>query len=456
MLFLVGSGVLASLLFSLVVFYEMAEQPFNLLDTVLEEEGTRVVRSLVASPAVMLRERDWQNLGMEQYWLELRDREAGTLLFRSPLAKELPLAPLPSGSVAVVRPQTEKTTDHLSQNRSYQPVLRMLSFRVDEGGKQFLVQIGRPMEKLHEEIWEVVFGLLAGVIFSTLVLSAISRAVAKKILRPVQEMQNLARDISEQNLGQRLPCDKTGDEINELAQTMNRMLDRLQYSFDRQRSFLYATSHELKTPLATIRLAVENIASREPSQELLLMQEDLGKITEQNYRLERLVKDLLLLSSLETQTGLDGGPVDLSALLDSLVEEFSAIAQSRDITLQATIEPNCVVPGDGEKLYRGLVNLFDNAIKFTPEGGRIEIASALQEETVVICLVNTGCGVAESACDEVFTPFFRGEKSRALTYGGFGLGLAIVKKIVALHQGRVTFASGLEQLTTVTLHLPRL
>ena len=289
----------------------------------------------------------------------------------------------------------------------------MLSFRVDEGGKQFLVQIGRPMEKLHEEIWEVVYGLLAGVIFSTLVLSAISRAVAKKILRPVQEMQNLARDISEQNLGQRLPCDKTGDEINELAQTMNSMLDRLQYSFDRQRSFLYATSHELKTPLATIRLAVENIASREPSQELLLMQEDLGKITEQNYRLERLVKDLLLLSSLETRTGLDGGPVDLSALLDSLVEEFSAIAQSRDITLQATIEPNCVVPGDGEKLYRVLVNLFDNAIKFTPEGGRIEIASALQEESVVICLVNTGCGVAESACDEVFYPVFsRGEITR--------------------------------------------
>ena len=89
MLFLVGSGVLASLLFSLVVFYEMAEQPFNLLDTVLEEEGTRVVRSLVTSPAVMLGERDWQKLGMEQYWLELRDREAGTLLFPFPAGQRV-------------------------------------------------------------------------------------------------------------------------------------------------------------------------------------------------------------------------------------------------------------------------------------------------------------------------------------------------------------------------------
>ncbi|MDD2465690.1 MAG: HAMP domain-containing sensor histidine kinase [Desulfobulbus sp.] len=455
MLFIVGSGFLASLLLSLVVFYEMVEQPFNLLDTVLREEGTRVVRSLALSPAETTKEDgDRKNLGVDQYWLEVREEGNDHLLFRSQLAEELSFAPLPSDSVAIVHLQAEDILHKLSQYKSNSPVLRMITFSVESAGHHFRVQIGRPMEKLHEEIWEMIYGLVAGLIFSTLVLSALSRLVARKILQPVQQIKDLARDISEQNLSQRIPLQEPGDEINELARTINLMLDRLQLSFIRQRTFLYATSHEMKTPLASIRLAVDEIFSRETAGDLALVQEDLFRISEQSFRLERLVKDLLTLSSLEIMTGVKGSPVDLSVLLGSLVEEFTMLAKERNIALQCTIEPDCVVQGDREKLHRALVNVLDNAVKFTKDGGRVDIASHLAADTAVIIVANTGVGVAETDLSEVFEPFFRAEKSRAIEFGGFGLGLAIVKKIVELHQGCVTFTSGLEQLTTVTLRFP--
>ncbi len=456
MLFIVGSGFLASLLFSLVVFYEMVEQPFNLLDTVLQEEGTRVVRSLVDSPETLMTERGRQNLGIDQYWLEVRGAVNNSLIFRSKLAEDIPLVALPSGSVAIVHPQLEGIVQDQPLDKNNHPVLRMISFLVERAGQHVRVQIGRPMEKLNEEIGEVVYGLLAGLIFSTLVLCAVSRWVAKKILQPVQHIKELARDISEQNLSRRIPLQEHGDEISELARTINLMLDRLQHSFNRQRTFLYATSHELKTPLASIRLAVDEIFSRETAGGLALVQEDLLRISKQSYRLERLVKDQLTLSSLEMMAGCNRSPVDLSSLLGSLVEEFTVLAEERGIDMQSMIEPNCVVQGDREKLHRALVNIFDNALKFTRKRGGIGISSVLRPDTVVIIFTNTGAGLDEAECKEVFDPFFRGEKSRALEFGGFGLGLTIVKKIIELHQGSVTFVSGLEQRTTVMLHLPRL
>ncbi|MBM9613560.1 HAMP domain-containing histidine kinase [Desulfobulbus rhabdoformis] len=453
MLFIVGSGFLASLLFSLVVFYEMVEQPFNLLDTVLHEEGTRVVRSLVDSPETSMTERGRQNLGIDQYWIEIRGAANNSLIFRSKLAEDIPLVALPSGSVAIVHPQI---IQEQPLSKTTPPVLRMTSFLVERAGQHFRVQIGRPMEKLHEEIGEVVYGLLAGLIFSTLVLCAVSRWVAKKILQPVQHIKDLARDISEQNLSRRIPLQEPGDEISELARTINHMLDRLQHSFNRQRTFLYATSHELKTPLASIRLAIDEILSRETAEGLALVQEDFLRISQQSFRLERLVKDQLTLSSLETMTGGKWNPVDLSTLLGSLVEEFSLLAEEGSIAMQAMIEPDCVVQGDEGKLQRALINILDNALKFTRKEGQIEISAALRTDTVVITVANTGAGLDEAECKEVFDPFFRGEKSRALEFGGFGLGLTIVKKIIELHQGSITFSSGLEQRTTVMLRLPRL
>ncbi|MGD9663126.1 MAG: HAMP domain-containing protein, partial [Porticoccaceae bacterium] len=340
---------MASLVFSVVVFYEMAEQPFNLLDTVLQEEATRVVRTLVNAPKkVGERKGDVQPLGLDQYWLEVWDAEGGRLLFRSALAGQIRLASLAPGSSAILQPLTAKKRGIPPWRKGNPPVFRVKTWALDMEGQKFRVQIGRPMEKLNEEIWDVFFGLLAGLIFSTLVLGAISRSVAGKILLPVQQIKELTKEISEHNLSQRIPLREPGDEINELAKTINLMLERLQYSFDRQRGFLYATSHELKTPLATMRLAVEEILSRETASVSAPAWDALLRISHQSLRLERLVNDLLTLSSLETLTGIECHPVDLSGLLHSLVEDFGVVAEARHIGINCAIEPDCRVQGSSK------------------------------------------------------------------------------------------------------------
>ncbi len=457
MLFIVGSGFLASLLFSVVVFYEMVEQPFNLLDTVLQEEATRVVPMLVHTPAMADGGKGTvQPLGLEPYWLEVWDAEEGRVLFRSALAEQIRLAPLPPGSRAIMHPLPVEKGAMPPRLKDTFSVFRVRTVVLDLDGRAFRVQIGRPMEKLNEELWEVFFGLLAGLIFSTLVLSAISRYVAGKILQPVQQIQNLAKNISEQNLSQRIPLQEPGDEISELARTINLMLDRLQYSFDRQRGLLHAASHELKTPLAALRLAIEALISREAAPGGSPVGDDLLLISQQSLRLERLVKDLLSLSSLEVLAGVDSHPVDISALLQSLVCDFGAVAWESGIAMQCDISPACQVPGTFALLQRALVNIFDNALKYTAEGGRINISCHQKNDAVVISIANTGPGVAEAEEALVFDQFYRGEKSRSSKLGGFGLGLTIVKKIIDLHQGRITFASVSGGLTTLTLHLPRL
>ncbi|MDD2463070.1 MAG: HAMP domain-containing sensor histidine kinase [Desulfobulbus sp.] len=457
MLFIVGAGFFASLLFSVVVFYEMVEQPFNLLDTVLQEEATRVVRLLVSHPQGSGEEEmSSQTLGLEQYWLEVTDQKKNQVLFRSDLARQVQLAPVPADASAIARPVAVDASVISPWDKSRRPIFRVKTFAINRDGHFFRAQIGRPMEKLNEEIWELFFGILAGLIFSTLILSAISRYVAGKILQPVQQIKDLAKAISEKNLDQRIPVQEEGDELNELAKTINLMLDRLQNSFDRQRGFLFDTSHELKTPLATVRLALDEIFTLDKESVTGQVWDSLLRANNQVFRLERLVKDLLTLSSLEALAGLECHPVDLSTLLNSLVEDYGFLAEDLHIGIKVTIEPHCLVHGAAEKLQRAFVNLFDNALKFNVEGGRISVTCSHQGDTVEVIIANTGTGVAEAALPQVFDQFYRGEKSRATEFGGFGLGLAIVKKTIALHQGHVTFESGLGAITKLTVRLPRL
>jgi signal transduction histidine kinase len=311
------------------------------------------------------------------------------------------------------------------------------------------------MENLNEEIWELVFGILAGLIFSTVGLIAISRVMAGKILRPIGEMKNMAQNISENNLEQRIPSGEGRDEFSELARTLNRMLDRLQYSFARQRNFLFDTSHELKTPLTTIRLAVDEIASRDAGNLPPLIRNNLFRLKNQALRMERLVKDLLNLSSLETLSGIDPKPVQISELLSSLVGEYKFLADSRNIKIDVRLPTGLVIQGDEQKLHRALSNILDNAIRYNMDGGQIALKGDLTAAGLTVTAANTGPGVAEADIPRVFDQFYRVEKSRSIEHGGSGLGLNIVKRIVELHGGDVTFESEQDGWTQVTVFLPR-
>jgi two-component system OmpR family sensor kinase len=455
-LLVAGAGFIASLLFSMVVFLELVEEPIELLDNVLEEEAYGIAGMLVkgqkdlnstsfasASPAVYF------------YWVRVYDQETQKMIFQSRLAQSVTLPRLDVGrstSVnAAVPPGLIKSEEPDSKGTTF----RIRTFSIEQSGRAYEVQIARPTENLQEDIWELFFVIFSGLVFSTLVLVAISRFVAGRILRPVGAMKDLAQDISEKNLHRRIPAGKGQDEFSELAKTINRMLDRLQYSFTRQREFLFDTSHELKTPLTTIRLAVDDINAQDGGRLPSFAKENFLQLKNQALRMEKLVRDLLNLSSLETLTRIDPTPVNLSKLMSDLMDEYQLMADARKIDMAVRLDDQLMVQGDAEKLKRAFSNILDNAIKYNVDGGQIEVTGSKSDNGFALAISNTSRDVAQVDVERVFEQFYRAERSRSNRHGGFGLGLAIVKKIIEIHGGTVRFENKPDEWTCVTVNLPR-
>jgi two-component system OmpR family sensor kinase len=456
-LFVAGAGFIASLLFSVVVFYELIEQPFDLLDMELEEEAHRAIK------IIEMKQRESESTTFNpstqeifSSWLKIYEQDSDNMLYQSDLARLVKLPLVKPGSSTIVSAIVPPEQINLGQGSSQEVTFRIRTFTLAMDGRNLRVQIGLPMVKLKEEIQELILGLVAGLIFSCLALIAISYFVADKILKPIGAMKDMAHNISEKNLDQRIPVGTGRDEFNELARTINRMLDRLQFSFMRQRDFLFDTSHELKTPLTTMRLAIDEICTSDGIENLQLSsKENLFRLNDQVLRMEKLVKDLLNLSSLEILHGIDPKPVHLTELLSSLIADYQFLADGHTIHLDIRLPNQLVIHGDAEKLKRAFSNILDNAIKYNVDGGRIEVVGNQSETAMTVTVTNTGLGVAETEVAKVFKQFYRVEKSRSVQHGGSGLGLAIVKRIIELHGGKVKLESKQGSWARVTVSLPR-
>jgi len=455
-LFIVGAGLITSLLFSIVVFYELIEQPFELLDSQMKADACKAAEILVKS-----REESDQKVidaalpEINRHWIQIMDPNSKKMLFHSDLAQSVPFPPVKPGASAIVN--VIVPYDHVKGEPAggRKETFRVRTFRIVLDGGTFIVKIGRSMKNLKEEIAELIFGIAIGLVVSTLALIAISRFLAGKILQPIGRMKSLAQNISEKNLDERIPVGKGKDEFSELAKTINQMLDRLQYSFVRQKNFLFDTSHELKTPLTTIRLAVDEISAADGEKFPPFVKENFLRLNNQALRMERLVKDLLNLSSLEMMTRIDAKPVPIGELISSLAEEYQFLADARQIKMDIRLPKGLMIPGDAEKLRRAFSNILDNAVKYNDDAGRIELTVEATAAELTVTVANTGSGVAEAEIPKVFDQFYRVEKSRSIQHGGSGLGLAIVKRIITLHGGRVTFESQPGAWTRITVSLPR-
>ncbi len=171
--------------------------------------------------------------------------------------------------------------------------------------------------------------------------------------------------------------------------------------------------------------------------------------------MERLVKDLLNLSSLETITGIDPKPVNITELMSSLAADYRLLGKAQNVQMGIHLPSELIIQGDADKLTRAFSNILDNAIKYNMDGGWIEVVGDQSDIDLTITVTNTRPGVAEAEIDKVFEQFCRVEQSRSLQHGGSGLGLAIVKRIVELHNGKIKFESKPGAWTRVTVSLPR-
>ncbi|HDS16000.1 MAG TPA: HAMP domain-containing protein [Proteobacteria bacterium] len=453
-LWITAAGVLVSLFFSLFVFREMLEQLYRQLDDEIKTATGEVMRLFESSnqPEEQFQQQATELLfNNRRYWIRVYEGEK--LIYASRLARLIDLPMAPERKKSTLRVQVSSRMIDLDQGESENVTFRTRRTRLAAAGDQpaRLIQVALPMEKLDEEIREVVIFITIGLSLSTVLLLLISYLLAGRILKPIRRITELAREIDEQALTARLPLNHNQDELFELSRAFNQMLDRLQYSFNHQKEFLANAAHELNTPLTTIRLFVEQ--GMENRELPAAFRRRLGAQQQTLQRLGRLLRDLMFLSRLEIKQQLKSEVFDLGEMLTSVLAEFEPLIDLEAMSLSLDITRPAPFRGDPDKLQRLFINLLDNAIKYCRPPGHLNVRLSRDRDGFKLRLANSSPPLSPEELAQLFEQFYRVEKSRSAASGGFGLGLTIVREIVNQHQGEVSINNRNDQIE-VLVRLP--
>ena len=276
--------------------------------------------------------------------------------------------------------------------------------------------------------------------------------LARSALRPVRAMSRTARRISAQDLTRRLPLRGTSDELDHLAETLNAMFGRLDIAFTHVRRFAVDAAHELRTPLTVLKGGIE-VALR-ADRSAPEYRDVLHSSLEEVEQLIALAENLLLLSRLRMENALPRGTVELEPLLIDVVDTGARLADGRGVIVRlGPVEP-LVARGDQLTLRRAIVNLVENAIRFTDTGGTVELSLERDGRNAVVAVRDTGVGMNPEDAERIFEPFVRLDGARTTDNGGAGLGLSIVHSIVVAHDGRLSVQTAPGIGSTFTMRLP--
>ena len=257
-------------------------------------------------------------------------------------------------------------------------------------------------------------------------------------LRPIRELSDKIEKVQAQNLADSRIEENQVKELNQLSVSYNRMLERLSEAFEIQRQFTANAAHELRTPLALMQVQLDLYHSNSHPDNDADTVQMIKMVTEQNDRLNKMVKTLLDMSELQT-VGRDD-EIILDALVDEVLEDLEPLAEGKNIRLIGKCKDITMV-GSDILIYRLVYNLVENAIKYNHSGGQVTVTADRKEKHVYLSVEDTGAGIPEELKERVFEPFFRVDKSRSRELGGVGLGLALVREIVRVHDGNITVKS---------------
>ena len=301
----------------------------------------------------------------------------------------------------------------------------------DEFATDFSVQVynNKADYRKNSLIISAVLALLGGVV---------TYFISGHALRPIRELSDKIEKVQAQNLADSRIEENQVKELNQLSVSYNRMLERLSDAFEIQRQFTANAAHELRTPLALMQVQLDLYHSNShPGNDADTVQM-IQMVTEQNDRLNKMVKTLLDMSELQT-VGRDDEIV-LDALVDEVLEDLEPLAEGKNIRLIRKCKDITRV-GSDILIYRLVYNLVENAIKYNHSGGQVTVTADRKEKHVYLSVEDTGAGIPEELKERVFEPFFRVDKSRSRELGGVGLGLALVREIVRVHDGSITVKS---------------
>jgi len=379
----------------------------------------------------------------ESPWLQVWS-PGGELLYRTAVAERQPIAT--SGELA------RRADNRIVIVPTPTVPLRVLSGHSRVSGRPVVLQVARSEAGMRRTIRDLIITLLLGLPLAVFAAGVGGYSLARRALAPVDRIAERARSITADRLSDRLPVDNPHDELGRLALVINQMLGRLESSFAQMRRFTADVSHELRTPLTAMR-SVGEVALRDRHDETTY-RATIGSMLEEADRLSYLVDRLLTLSRAEaglTHPSVD--VVDLRALAEEVASHLGVLAEEKHQSL--TIEPSGNGRGFGDRvvLRQALINLVDNAIKYTPEGGEIRIRISESPDGPTVDVIDTGPGVAAEAATRIFNRFDRGNEVRD-ERAGSGLGLAIAKWAVEVSGGHLTLEPASGGGSTFRIALP--
>jgi heavy metal sensor kinase len=443
-------ATLAAILFgfSLLLFVVMRQQLLGAVDSGLQEELREITNEIGLARQLpeMLAETQRRFLEHGVYHFQMADSN-GKILFQSRALERHP---------PLVAPSENAASDLQFDTRDLPELgpCRVVASAVDGPGGRYVVLAATSLEPFERQMSLLMTVLLASGPIALLSGIGGGYTLARRALSPVDRIVEVANRITATDLHQRVEVLNPNDELGRLAQTFNALIDRLQKAIEEMRRFTADAAHELRTPLAVLRSGIE-VALRAPRTDSEYRQALQAAVDETN-RLTRLAEQLLFLSRQEAgMMQIDREEMRLDALLKDVAEQFATRADEAGVTL--VVEPLAAwtVRGDDVRLSQVFYNVLDNAIKYTPRGGRITVRGRAVDDRVEIEIEDTGSGISPQHTPHVFKRFYRAEPARNGEPDGSGLGLAIAQSAIVAHGGTISIQSRSGDGTVVEISLPR-
>lgn len=314
------------------------------------------------------------------------------------------------------------------------------------------IAVGQPTDQIDVALGELVRTFLVALPLTLLVAGAGGVFLAGQALKPVDQMTKAAQEIEETDLSRQIPVN-TQDELGRLGSTLNQMLARLDRAFNRQKEFTGDASHELRTPLAVIQAESTLALQRDRTSEEY--RSSLDTIAEEAESMSRIISQMLALA--RADSGADQvvfEELELHGLLREVAEDMEALSRGKSLRWETRLNGSSTVMGDRGLLKQLFLNLIENSVRYTPQGGEVSIRSEVNDHEALLSVSDSGIGISEEHLPHIFERFYRVDKARSRSEGGSGLGLAICQQIIELHQGRIEVRSAEGKGTTFTVTIP--
>ncbi|TWI57222.1 sensor histidine kinase [Halalkalibacter nanhaiisediminis] len=309
--------------------------------------------------------------------------------------------------------------------------------------------LSMPLSEVHEPFLQVRTVLIVSLFLVVLIIIVTGNKVINHVVRPLNDMKEVAKTMAAGDFSKRIKDDDHGDELGQLAKSFNILSSSLEKVEENRREFLANVSHELRTPLSYMKGYAEAM-----EEGVIEQKKGLEIIQKEANRLERLVNDLLDLAQLEGDSyPLQCEPIAFAQLVTDVVETFELIARQKNIQINSQLDEDSIIYGDGDRLEQVIRNLLDNAIRYTPEHKAISLTLTSKDEFSELVISDEGIGIPEEDISAVTERFYRVHKARTREKGGTGLGLAIVSQIMKKHGGTFELSSKVGQGTSARITL---